>query len=281
MVGTSLRFGDDEVLAVPGGLKALARGDLGGLPLLAPWANRLGADRYRASGVTVDLAEVSVVRRDANGLPIHGCLGGRSEWELQHLAVEGREAVLVTRFAFGEHEDLLAAFPYPHDLLVEVRVAPREVGIITTIRPRGDRAVPVTFGWHPYFRLAGARRDSWRLVLPPRERIVLDDRCLPTRRAVREDAEAEPLERRTFDDLYRLGRDRRLGLEADGRRLVLEQDARYPFAQVWAPPGGKFVCLEPMTAPVNALGTGRYAVAAPGRRVTARFEVRLERVRGR
>lgn len=281
MVGTSLRFGDDEVLAVPGGTRALARGELGGLPLLAPWANRLATDRYRASGVTVELGEAPCVRRDSNGLPIHGCLTGRTEWELQHLAVEGREAVLVSRFAFGEHADLLACFPFLHDLLVEVRVGPREVGVITTIRPTGDRAVPVTFGWHPFFRLPGARRDHWRLVLPPRERIVLDDRCLPTRRTVREEAEAEPLGTRTFDDLFRLGRDRRFGLECERRRLVLEQDAKYPFSQVWAPRGAGFVCLEPMTAPINALGTGRYAIAAPGRRITARFELRLERVRGR
>jgi galactose mutarotase-like enzyme len=48
---------------------------------------------------------------------------------------------------------------------------------------------------------------------------------------------------------------------------------------VYAPPGAGFACLEPMTAPTNALVAGDdYPVVAPGESFTARFSIRPERI---
>jgi galactose mutarotase-like enzyme len=44
---------------------------------------------------------------------------------------------------------------------------------------------------------------------------------------------------------------------------------------VYAPAGQPFVCLEPMTAPTNALVTGDHRVVAPGGAFTARYAIRL------
>src|SRR5688572_9790567 len=56
MLGVSLRHRGEELLALPGGLDGYRRGDVTGLPLLAPWANRLGGRRYTVGDTTVDLA---------------------------------------------------------------------------------------------------------------------------------------------------------------------------------------------------------------------------------
>src|SRR3954468_4913702 len=81
MTGVSLRFRGREHLALPGGVAALRAGHTGGLPLLAPWGNRLASRRYRAAGVDVDLRGLRL-RTDENGLPIHGLLVGWPEWEV-------------------------------------------------------------------------------------------------------------------------------------------------------------------------------------------------------
>jgi aldose 1-epimerase len=53
--------------------------------------------------------------------------------------------------------------------------------------------------------------------------------------------------------------------------------AGYPYAQVFAPSEQEFVAIEPMTAPTNALTTGRgLRVVAPGERFEAAFRVRVE-----
>jgi galactose mutarotase-like enzyme len=86
----------------------------------------------------------------------------------------------------------------------------------------------------------------------------------------------EPVGTRTFDDLYALDDDRQLALGGGGRRLALELGEGYGYAQVFTPPGAESVCLEPMTAPVNALVDGTCALVSPGTSFTARFSLRVE-----
>jgi hypothetical protein len=74
-------------------------------------------------------------------------------------------------------------------------------------------------------------------------------------------AEAEPIGARTYDDLFELTGERHLGIQHGSRRLSVLFGAGYPYAQVYAPPGAGFACLEPMTASTNALVAGDY----PGR----------------
>ena len=97
MTGVSLRCGGREHLALPGGLAALRAGATLGIPLLAPWANRLAARRYRAAGVDVDLDGLPL-GTDGNGLPIHGFLVGRPGWRV------GRRTTRAGRAGFrAEH----------------------------------------------------------------------------------------------------------------------------------------------------------------------------------
>ena len=275
MLGTSLRLGGEEFVALQGGTARYRSRSTTGIPLLAPWANRLGAWSYRAAGRRVDLSGHDLTT-DPNGLPIHGTMWAEP-WEVQTLAVRGRTARLHAVFAY-ERADLVASFPYPHRLATTVVNDGRSVSITTTVRPTGDRAVPVSFGFHPYLRLPSGPRSGWRLRLPRRAHLELGEQLIPTGRSVEEPAESLPVGRRTFDDGYELTGGRTLGLESDDHRLTLRFGAGYPFAQVFAPPGAGFVCLEPMTAPTNALANGSCPLVEPGETFIARFSIRPERV---
>jgi aldose 1-epimerase len=274
MLGVALRHEGHDLLALPGGVTGYRDGNVTGLPLLAPWANRLAGRRYLAAGVEVDLDGVPL-HTDPNGLPIHGTLTAHPDWRLERLAAEPDRAVLEASLDYTWPE-LLAAFPFPHQLRVEAAVTGASLRVTTTVRPTGERPVPVAFGWHPYLRLPGPRRAAWRLLLPDREHLELDGRGLPTGRSGHEPAEADPVGGRTFDDLYALGEDRRLGLQADGRRLLVEYGDGYPYAQVFAPAGAEFVCLEPMTAPTNSLGDGSCPLVEPGEVFGASFALLVE-----
>jgi galactose mutarotase-like enzyme len=273
LTGVSLLHQGHEYLALPGGLRALRAGGTLGLPLLAPWANRLGSRRYRASGVTVDLTGMPL-RTDDNGLPIHGLLVGRPGWRV------GRCSARRGRAVFDASIDVDApAFPFPHRIEVSVTAHGGGLVIGTSIVPTGRRRVPVAFGWHPYLRLPGTPRSRWRVRLPTRRHLALDRLGLPTGASRREPAEAEPIGRRTFDDLYLLGRDRRLALEADGSSLTMRPGDGYTHAQVWVPAGRPFAALEPMTAPTNSLVDGTALLVAPGDRFDAEFTLAIEAAR--
>ena len=268
MLGLSLRHRGEELLALPGGLDGYRAGNVVGLPLLAPWANRLGAPRYEVEGVAVDIAGLDLPT-DGRGLPIHGTMTAQPGWEV--VAQDGRS--LEAHFDYGARPDLLAAFPFPHELRIAATVDPAGLTVTTTVAATTDRAVPVAFGYHPYLRLPGVARSEVRLRLPARRHLALDDRQLPTGAAKAEEAEDLPIGERTFDDLYSLGDDRVLALDGGGRRLSVELGDGFPYAQVFAPPGAEFACLEPMTAPVNALVDGGYPVAPPGTPFTATFRL--------
>jgi aldose 1-epimerase len=271
MLGISLRHRGEELLGLPGGLDGYRAGDVTGLPLLAPWANRLGASRYEVEDTVVDLGGLDL-HTDGHGLPIHGTMSAQPGWEL--VAVAQRS--VASRFDFGAHPELLASFPFPHELRIDVAVDATTLGVTTTLVATSDRAVPVAFGYHPYLRLPAVARGDVRLRLPARRHIELDDRGLPTGASHGEDPEDERLGTRVFDDLYELGDDRRLALTGGGRRLTLVLGDGYRYAQVFAPAGAEFVCLEPMTAPVNALVDGGYHLVPPGESFTARFDLHAE-----
>jgi galactose mutarotase-like enzyme len=274
LLGASLRHRGRELLALPRGLAGYRSQHQTGLPLLAPWANRLGGRAYDIAGARVDL-EGLPLHLEEHGMPIHGTMTAATGWELTAVERAAGWARLAARFDFGARPDLLASFPFPHELRVEAGVDGDALHLATTLRPTADVPVPVAFGYHPYLRLPGSRR-RWQLELPGRRHLVLDGCGLPTGAVTEEEAERGPVGERTFDDLYALGPDRTLAVEARGLRVSVELEEGYPYAQVFAPPGRQFLCLEPMTAPTNALVDGTAALARPGREVTARFSIRVE-----
>src|SRR5579871_4755544 len=105
LLTTSLRRDGDEVLALPHDLDGYAKGHTTGLPLLAPWANRLAGDTYKVGNLTVDLAGAPRVHRDGNGLPMHGTLAADTGWQVVRLGTDPRSAVLVSQLDVGERPD--------------------------------------------------------------------------------------------------------------------------------------------------------------------------------
>jgi len=278
MIGCSLRDGGEELLGQRGGLARYAEaGSTMGIPLLHPWANRLDGLEYEVEGVPVQLdPQRSPVRLDGNGLPIHGLAGASPYWEVIGAAADDRSATLSARLPFAERPDLLAGFPFPHELLFEVTLAGEVLALETTLRATGDVAVPVAFGYHPYLRLPNTPRERWEVTLPVRAHAQLDTRGIPTGEVEALLVPPGTLGDRVFDDLYpELEPDATFVLEDARRRLEVRFGPGYPVAQVYAPEGQEFICFEPMTAPTNALVTGGPALplVAPGEVVTARFAI--------
>jgi aldose 1-epimerase len=281
MVGYSFTHRGEELLGQRGGLAAYReRGSSFGIPLLHPWANRLADATYAVGGRTVDMsARGSLLHRDEHGLPIHGILAACPHWRLVGRTPGNGRASVAARLDYGAHDDLMAAFPFPHELHLQAELAGDTLTIVTILLPTSEVAVPVAFGWHPYLRLPGVPRSDWHVELPVRERAVLDGRGLPTGETERVAIEPGPLGERTYDDLYvELDRPVVFALEGGGRRIEVELGAGYGVAQVFAPPGDAdpYICFEPMTAPTNALVTGDgLASVSPGGSFRAEFRVRV------
>jgi aldose 1-epimerase len=285
MVGHSLTHRGEELLGQRGGLTAYReRGSSFGIPLLHPWANRLAGMTYSVGGRRVELDPGrSPVRLDPNGLPIHGLLAAYPHWQVVGRTSGNGHAAIAARLDFGAHQELMAAFPFPHELHVQAALAGDTLTLATIVLPTADVAVPVSSGWHPYLRLPGLPRPEWWVELPVRCRAVLDERRLPTGASEPVTIEPGPLGDRAYDDHFvELERPAVFALEGGGRRIELAFGQGYPYAQVYAPLSVEeepYVCFEPMTAPINALVSGDgLASVPPGGSFRAEFSVRVSAV---
>jgi galactose mutarotase-like enzyme len=247
-----------------------------GIPLLYPWANRLAAHDYAVDRRTVTLPPgPPLVHCEEHGLPIHGLVHASPHWRVtRHDSTHLR-----ARLDFAAQPELLAAFPFPHVLGLDAALSPESLTITTTVRPSGDVAVPLAFGFHPYLRIPGVARERWRVTLPARRHLALDERSIPTGRGRRQPATRFDLAGRSFDDGYDgLAPGAAFSVAGGGRRLTVVFDTGYPAGQVFTPAGAQFICFEPMTAPTNALRSGAgLRRVMPGGAFTAVFSIHVAR----
>jgi aldose 1-epimerase len=282
MVCCSLCHRGDELLAQRDGVRAYAeRGKTMGIPLLYPWANRLAGFSYPTADGEVRLSpDDPLLMRDEHGLPIHGVLPGALPWELDES--DGGAERLRARLRWRLPE-LLAVFPYEHELELSASVAGMALLVETRVRACAREAVPVSFGFHPYLSLGDRDRRGWEIELPVSRRLALDERMIPT-------GASEPFADRRFvlgdgawDDafagiteppVFRVSADAAAAHEAPARAIELELRDGFPYAQLYAPADESFVCFEPMTAPTNALPSGHSLPhAAAGELFSAAFAI--------
>jgi galactose mutarotase-like enzyme len=200
MIGVSLTDSGEQLLAQRHGLDAyVADAKTMGIPILYPWANRLGANTYTVEGQTVTVWPGSNrVRPDPNGLPIHGVLAAYPGWRVTSESANE----LAAEVDFGADAELLASFPFPHMLTLTVRLAERTLSVRAAVTSTGDTAVPLCFGFHPYLQLPDIPRQEWVIETPPLRHLSLDERGLPAGAVSDQLASTEPLVDKTFDDGY-------------------------------------------------------------------------------
>jgi len=279
MLGVTLREAGEELLGRNKGLAAYEHsGTTMGIPLLYPWANRLGGFGYRFG--EQDVALQGGFPLDEHGLPIHGLLGALRDWVPTGAGADEDRAWAGAELDAARRDDVLAGFPFPHNVRVDATLRGGTLTIATTLRATGDAPVPVAFGYHPYLRLPGVARAEWEVSMPLARRLELDAQSLPTGASEPVAAIQGALGDRTFDDEYLVAEDGEpFVLAGGGRRISVTFERGYPYAQVFAPPNDDVVCFEPMTAPANALRRNPASVTtvAPGSEYRARFSIAVER----
>ena len=279
MIGCSLRHRGEELLGQRGGLRKYVESySTMGIPFLHPWANRLGGDRFELGGGEVNLGlEDLPLKRDGNGLAMHGLLSAAPGWRVERHAEHDDGGVLAASFDFAAYPHLLDAFPYPHRVEIEATLAGAELTITTAVTATGGVAVPISFGFHPYLALPGVPRAEWTLEAPVQTGLVLDARQLPTGEREPATIETGPLGDRTYDDAFLAPADGApFALVGGGRRIELRLGEGYPFTQVYAPSDTDAVAIEPMTAPTDALRSGAdLPWVEPGESFAARFSIRV------
>jgi galactose mutarotase-like enzyme len=151
----------------------------------------------------------------------------------------------------GPDDETRAVFPFEFECRYRLQALPRGVALDLLVVNRGERALPVAPGWHPYFVCTDKSRVE--SDVPGWDRSRLSD-----------EAEFDfglPLPARSRFEVPGVG----------GLTLEVEEGLRH--LQAWSLPGKPFVCLEPFAGPANHINTkARDEIEAGGER---HYTVRL------
>ncbi len=260
---------------------------MGGIPLLAPWANRLSGNSYWVNGREYTInPDINNIRRDGSGHPIHG-LVLFAPWTVGELTATDLEGRVTSRLDLSKRPDWLAQFPFPHTLTLTHSLSDGRLTIRLQVTNQAQQPLPLSMGFHPYFRVPGGDRDHCQVNLPVRSKLKLGPEMLPTGEMEAWDADSTfGLAGRSFDDgftdLVRTASgDAVFHAEGGGRFLEVGFGPRFRVAVLYAPPDHPYLCFEPMTAVTNAFNLaheGRYdglQEILPGESWEERFWVRV------
>lgn len=279
----SLRFrtsdGPIEVIAGLASRQAMEE-DKGfrGIPLF-PVVNRLDGGRFEHMGQCYQLP----VNEPERNNTLHGFLH-HLQPEVEFVEEgESSEAVLYYRY-----EGQFAGYPFPTD--VEMRFVlsdDNSLDVSISVFNRHFDAIPVGIGWHPYYTL-GRHLQELSLSLPPVQRVLVDNRMLPTgqREEYPNFDRLRPMGETELDTCFALAPDGKADIattllwsEKDHLGLEIWQqtgDRAYNFMQVFTPPDRRSIAIEPVSCGINALNTGEGLVMlSPRERMTAHMGVRL------
>jgi aldose 1-epimerase len=207
------------------------KSDVTGIPLLAPWANRLDFNGFYANGKKYNFnMDLGTVRRTANDRPSHGFLMKATQWEV--------------------------------DGTLEVQ---------TKLNNLSAEPMPVSIGFHSIFLVNDAPRDEWTFGVGARTHWVLGSDKIPTgeTRPIEKllpDPRHSTLKGLDLDDVFSdLIRDASgkatMWVQGKSERVETMFGPNFRAVVVYAPAArDSVICFEPMTAITDGLNLAQRGI---------------------
>ena len=238
-----------------------ARPGLNGIPLLAPFANRLDEPAFYANGrkYSFDLGLGNV----RGPIPIHGFLTGAKEWRLVDAKADSRAAWVTSTLDFYRNPEWMKQFPFAHTITMTYRLQDGALEVRTRIENLSVEPMPVAIGFHPYFQLTDSPRDEWTVALDARAHWRLAPNLIPTGETeaieqVFPNPRAIPLKDHSLDDVFGdLARDKNgravMSVRGKAQQLDVALGPNYRAMVVYSPKASAFVALEPMAGITDSM----------------------------
>ncbi len=227
-------FLDADTLADP------SKNVRGGNPVLFPSPGPLAAERFTRDGRSGSMKQHGFARQKAwsvVGTSAHpvGYHGARRE----------------VRLELTSDDATRAQFPWDFAMTLRYALAGTALAIETRIENRSDAPMPFALGFHPYFHVLDAEKAQARIVTDATRAFDnVTKRLIDVRGPI--DLTQKEVDLHLVDHTPRQATLHRAG----GDRIVVSADAEFGRWVVWTLAGKDFVCLEPWTAPADALNTG-------------------------
>jgi aldose 1-epimerase len=255
-----------------------AKPSMSGIPFLAPFANRLDETAFYANGKKYGF---DMTLGNVRGpIPIHGFVTTTDQWQVVETKADGKSAWVTSRLDFARQPMWMKQWPFAHTIDITYRLQDGALEVQTVITNQSAEAMPVSIGFHPYYKLSDSPRDEWTLSVGAKTHWLLAQNKVPT-------GETEPIEKMfpnpqaaslraadlddVFGDLVRDPQGRATtSIAGKTQRLDFVLGPNYRSVVIWAPKDRDFICVEPMagvTDAINLAHRGQYKelqTIAPG-----------------
>jgi len=162
-----------------------ANSGLNGMPLLAPFANRLDETAFYANGkkYTFDLGLGNI----RGPIPGTGFVNGTKAWQLVEFKADGKSAWMTCRLDFYKIPEFIKQFPFAHTITLTYRVSEGTLEVHTRLDNLSNQPMPAVIGFHPIYELPDGNRDDWTVSVDAKTHWIEIPERLPT-------GETQPIE---------------------------------------------------------------------------------------
>ncbi|MEL7222639.1 MAG: hypothetical protein AAGJ93_15055 [Bacteroidota bacterium] len=164
----------------------------------------------------------------------------------------------------GSYSGELPYYPWPFTFGFDYHLKTSNEFIVKMwARNDGDTPIPMGLGWHPYFQLDDTAA-ACSLQLPTLDMVGIDQQMIPTgkRYTYEEFLTPKAIGSTVLDNCFAINDpNNRLEARLSGQRGILNYwqetgPGKFNYLQVFTPPYGTSVALEPMTCNVDAFNNG-------------------------
>jgi aldose 1-epimerase len=157
-----------------------------GMPLLAPFANRLDQTAFYANGQKYNFdLELGNVR---GPIPGTGYLHGSQLWQVVEYKADATGAWVTSRLDFYKHSRYMQQWPFAHTITMTYKVSNGALEVRTRLDNMSAEPMPVVFGYHPIYELPDGNRNEWTVSVDARTHWIEIPQRLPT-------GETQPIEK--------------------------------------------------------------------------------------
>lgn len=153
-----------------------------------------------------------------------------------------------------------SGYPFKYTLYVKWELRPtNSLTVTTTAVNHGEKAIPFSDGWHPYFT-TGESVDACELKFNTGRKLVFDPELIPTGEEETDDRfiTGHSLQDIFLDNSFILPTTEEgyCALKNKQVSIVIQPLINYPYLQVYTPPHRKSVAIENLSAAPNAFNNG-------------------------
>ena len=217
---------------------------------LSPFVCRLYNSTYEWEG-----QQYTCEKFVLNGHAIHGLLFDASH----HVEICESHNFFADCKLYYRYNGSHPGYPFAYDMNVRYRLESEgRLTITTTVHNRSGRTIPISDGWHPYFKI-GETIDSATLQINAKYQLEFNKDLIPTGQRIKDERwyKGGKLKDVFLDNSYILIQGdplphATLADETTGLAIHFYPDPSYPILQVYTPPHRRSIAIENLSSAPDA-----------------------------